>query len=401
MKKIIPILLLILEPSAGVPRVFAQATATPTMLCCTLASPWIPPTPSAAYGVAVDTTRARVYVTDEGLNSGEGLVLAFNYDGTTAASFGTGGAVSVAGALWVAVGKGPYDGVYVTQRDYGAGITKLDSNGNIVWSRNPPPAGGWRGVGLDDWGNVYATNETGQIMVWDNNGNQKSPVFSGTLNAPTGIWSSGLNLVVADTLNFRIVQYVESGVNTYSYTQTQAVTLGMDPYGITTDLVGNFYIAFKGYGYGVFDGNFVQKTQICAWGNSIGISLDETGAIYVATDNGNFVQKMQACFPQTLPTYHGLNPPLSGESFVYPSPVKGNQANLSYKLAESGLVELKIWNERAELVDDVTDSKSAGVQVTPFNVSGFASGVYFYSLILTYASGKVETIKPHKFVVIH
>jgi len=70
-------------------------------------------------------------------------------------------------------------------------------------------------------------------------------------------------------------------------------------------------------------------------------------------------------------------------------------------MTESGKVELKIWNERAELVSDVTDQKSEGLQVTSFTTSSFGSGVYFYSVVLTYDSGKVEKIKPHKFAVIH
>jgi hypothetical protein len=39
--------------------------------------------------------------------------------------------------------------------------------------------------------------------------------------------------------------------------------------------------------------------------------------------------------------------------------------------------------------------------VTPFSVAGFASGVYFYTLTLTYGSGDVEKLPPHKFVIIH
>lgn len=99
--------------------------------------------------------------------------------------------------------------------------------------------------------------------------------------------------------------------------------------------------------------------------------------------------------------YRGGNPPDSSDSFVYPFPAKGDHASVSYKMAESGKVELKIWNEKAELVSDVTEHTEAGVQVTSFTISAFASGVYFYSLILTYNSGKVENIKPRKFVVLH
>ncbi|HEY5038291.1 MAG TPA: hypothetical protein VIJ93_04385 [bacterium] len=395
----------------GLAEMATAQTANPTQMCCLTASPWVMPvlsTGTGGTGVAVDQKLSRVYVVDEGpaASPGKGVVRALNYDGTTATSFGTGGAVSVAGAFGVAVGGASYPGVYVIQRDNGAGITKLDTSGVTVWSVNPSPGMGWRTLCVDDWGNVYASaDSTNQLIVLDSNGNQKSPSSFGSLTSPTGLSVSGLNLYVSDTGAKRVLQFVQSGVNTYSYTQTQAVTLSDSPFGITMDLTGHFYIAFQNTGsYAAFDGNFNQLTQTCSTpsiAGAFGIALDETGAVYVAGHSSNTVAKIQACFSQTLPVYHGLNPPGSGEFFIYPSPAKGDHATVSYKMAESGRVELKVWNEKAEIVDDVTDQKSAGVQVTPFSISAFASGVYFYSLILTYDSGKVEKIKPHKFVVIH
>ena len=103
----------------------------------------------------------------------------------------------------------------------------------------------------------------------------------------------------------------------------------------------------------------------------------------------------------STPYYQGSNPPEAGNCFVYPSPAKGDQATLSYNMAESGDADLKIWNLKAELVTRVSGQKPKGVQITPFNISGVPSGVYFYSLTLRYDSGRVEEIKPKKFVIIH
>src|ERR1039458_2072785 len=88
--------------------------------------------------------------------------------------------------------------------------------------------------------------------------------------------------------------------------------------------------------------------------------------------------------PVGTPTssYEGFNPPASGDFFIYPSPARGSQATVAYNMAGSGQVELRVWNEKAELVTQVTDQKPAGVQATPFSISGFASGVYFYSLVI-------------------
>ncbi|HUO57637.1 MAG TPA: hypothetical protein VMV05_05620, partial [bacterium] len=196
----------------------AQATATPTgtpsLICCSAANPWVPPVPTVSSGVAVDRARQRVYMTDRGGNNmtGDGWVKALNYDGSLVTSFGAGGSSPVSGAFQVAVGNGSYDGVYVLQRDNGAGVTKLDSNGNLVWSRSPAIVGSWRDVCVDEWGNVYAVTDSAGIIVWDNNGNQKSPLFPGGLGIPSGICAVGLDLYVTDTTNYRIVKFTQSGV---------------------------------------------------------------------------------------------------------------------------------------------------------------------------------------------
>jgi len=94
-------------------------------------------------------------------------------------------------------------------------------------------------------------------------------------------------------------------------------------------------------------------------------------------------------------------PSASGDFFIYPSPARGNQAAVSYNMAQSGQVDLRIWNEKAEIVTHVTDSKPAGVQVTPFSIVGFGTGVYFYSLTITYVTGQIEKMGPKKFAILH
>jgi len=185
------------------------------------------------------------------------------------------------------------------------------------------------------------------------------------------------------------------------------VTLGagIDPYGITQDLLGNFYVAVKYWnGFIVFDGNLNQLTQPCSNGSMLGaygIAVDETGAVYVGANVSMVMTKIQACFPNAPPVYHGLNPPSAGQCFVYPSPAKGDHATVSYDMVESGQAELKVWNERAELVYHATETKPAGVQISSFSLAGYASGVYLYNLALRYVSGRVENIPLHKFAVIH
>lgn len=107
--------------------------------------------------------------------------------------------------------------------------------------------------------------------------------------------------------------------------------------------------------------------------------------------------------PTSTPTapYPGSNPPGNGGVFLYPSPARGSQATVAYNMAAPGQVDLRVWDEKAELVTHVTDSKPAGVQTTPFSIAGFGSGVYFYSLTLTYDSGSTQKLGPQKFVILH
>lgn len=118
----------------------------------------------------------------------------------------------------------------------------------------------------------------------------------------------------------------------------------------------------------------------------------------------NFSAYNCTLIPTPTPTeasYPGENPPGSGEFFIYPSPARGSQATVSYNLAQAGQLDLRVWNEKAELVTHVIDSKPAGVQVTLFSIAGFGTGVYFYSLTLTYSSGQVEKLGPKKFAILH
>jgi hypothetical protein len=103
---------------------------------------------------------------------------------------------------------------------------------------------------------------------------------------------------------------------------------------------------------------------------------------------------------EPTPSYSGSRPPSAGECFIYPSPVRGGKASVCCRMAEAGEMNLKIWNEAAELITEVKHQLPAGVRTTQFNLSGLSSGIYFYAVTLKYDSGKVETIKPQKFAVI-
>ena len=90
----------------------------------------------------------------------------------------------------------------------------------------------------------------------------------------------------------------------------------------------------------------------------------------------------------------------AGQCTVYPSPVRGNQATLAYTMAEAGTMKMTLWNQNREKAAVITDTRPAGPQTTAFSLSGFAPGVYLYSVTLRYNSGTSQTLKPGKFAVI-
>jgi len=95
-----------------------------------------------------------------------------------------------------------------------------------------------------------------------------------------------------------------------------------------------------------------------------------------------------------------LNAPGPG-SYIYPSPANGPTANIVYTMAESGAVEIRVYNEVGNLVTRLEDTKPAGVQMSTIHTDRLAPGVYFYILNVNYASGNSDKHNLKKFVVKH
>jgi hypothetical protein len=407
LKRTLFFLVFLLAPALLPPPASAQATATPTSTpnCCQAAAGWTQPTLGDAAGVAVDMARQRVYI----VNRGTGVLNAYDYTGAPVNAFGASGSVSSAGAsyFYVAMGTGPNDGVYVVQRSnpFGA-VTKYDANGNQVWNSGNVILGGGasRYIYVDSSGLVYVVDDTGNIYILDNVGALHNVLTGYAFNTPTGVFKTGSTLYVADSLNNRIVSLPQTG--TYTYGSLSVVVPSVTtPVGITADLNGNYYVASNNFqGFFVYDNNW-SLISSCTQGSYMspyGIALDETGAIYVSLQlPGKTVVKQQSCIPQpTLTPSPPNNPPAPGLDFIYPSPARGDHANLAYVMAEAGMMRLKVWNQNGEVSSEINDHKPAGVQATPFSLSGFAPGVYFYRVTLEYDSGKTEQLKPGKFAVI-
>jgi sugar lactone lactonase YvrE len=230
---------------------------------------------------------------------------------------------------------------------------------------------------------------------------------AGLLSNPNEMVAVGTWLYVADSNHGQIVKFN----TTVSESAPMTVKTGLShPSGLRTDANGYFYVTETNNGSApeyldTFSPDFGTLEKQCLLSDTWGIAVNSSEEVFVSGFNSTAVTVIQGCRlpppPTPTPFYQGANPPGAGDCFIYPSPVRGGQATVSYEMTSAGSVDLKIWNEAAERVAEVTDQKSTGVQVTPFSVAGFASGVYFYTLTLSYGSGDVEKLPPHKFVIIH
>jgi len=85
--------------------------------------------------------------------------------------------------------------------------------------------------------------------------------------------------------------------------------------------------------------------------------------------------------------------------YVFPSPVRGNVLNVDYNMCENGKFQIRIYNENADLVANVTEQKMAGNQISQIPTGNFASGIYIYKIVLTYNSGRTDNFNVSKFAV--
>jgi hypothetical protein len=145
-----------------------------------------------------------------------------------------------------------------------------------------------------------------------------------------------------------------------------------------------------------FAGNIIADQSITNAGNGQfqGRQLAFTGN---ATFNGVANPGM------TLPLPPGLliPGPKQNSSYIYPSPARGQNADIVYTMASAGSVKIRIHNETGRLVDTIEESKPAGSQSSHVNIGKFAAGSYFYMLNIKYDNGGKESHPRHKFAVLH
>lgn len=145
-----------------------------------------------------------------------------------------------------------------------------------------------------------------------------------------------------------------------------------------------------------FYGNILADQSITNAGNGIfqGRQLAFTGNV---TFNGLANPTLG------LPQAAGVTVPgaKQGGSYIYPSPVKGMNADIVYTMASAGSVMIVIYNEVGRRVDTIEENKAKGWQSSHVSVGKFASGLYFYMLSMRYDDGSKEAQERRKFLVRH
>jgi hypothetical protein len=143
-----------------------------------------------------------------------------------------------------------------------------------------------------------------------------------------------------------------------------------------------------------FRGNILAEQSITNAGNCIfeGRQLAFTGS---ATFNGQANPVMS--LPGAGILIHASN--RSG-SYIYPSPARGQSADIVYSMASAGMVKIRIHNETGRLVDTIDEHQPGGWRSSKVSVGKFAPGVYFYLISMAYDGGKRETLLRNKFVVL-
>ncbi len=289
-------------------------------------------------------------------------------------------------------------------------VEKFDANFNYVGAI---AAGqGLSVVGVCVQGNsVFISTVQDFIYEYTGSGSSYSagPSFGGpgTLNHPNEMVRVGNGLYVADTFNGQVVKF---DVTNPPASPVTVQTSLFFPTGLRTDLAGNFYVAESDNGGAAqfvdrYDPTFTIRESQCPLVDVWGPAVNNSGQVFVSGLNSFAVTVLQGCVvepvPTATPSYQGPNPPGTGQDFIYPSPAKGTTAHVVYFMTGPGRMKMTIWNEAAERRAEVTDLRPAGSQSTSFDISGWASGVYFYALTLSYDNGQVQKITPQKFAIIH
>lgn len=91
--------------------------------------------------------------------------------------------------------------------------------------------------------------------------------------------------------------------------------------------------------------------------------------------------------------------PQGDSCYVYPSPASGDTAWAVYTMPSPGNALVIVYNESGDMVSQVQEIKSAGVQQTGLDLFYYRKGIYLCRIVLTLDTGSVKKLKTFKFLV--
>jgi|GEM_PF-3188549 hypothetical protein len=91
----------------------------------------------------------------------------------------------------------------------------------------------------------------------------------------------------------------------------------------------------------------------------------------------------------------------TSRTYAYPSPARNTCVYLTYQLPQAGHVDLRVYNERGNLVARLQEEALPGWQVKDLGLCRLPSGIYLHQVIIRYPSGETEILKGEPFAVLH
>ncbi len=91
--------------------------------------------------------------------------------------------------------------------------------------------------------------------------------------------------------------------------------------------------------------------------------------------------------------------PQTDSCFVYPSPAAGDTAWAVYIMPSDGTALVIVYNEAGDMVSQVQEIKSAGIQQTGLDLFYYRKGIYLCRITLSLNTGEKKRLKTFKFLV--
>lgn len=319
-------------------------------------------------------------------------------------------------------------------------VIKYDNAGNQIWVNSYTSQGNFpdlfKRINADTQNNIYAAGETVSstssfdflTVKYDNAGNQIwDRTYNGTSNSIDKIndmiidndfiYVTGESIGTGTTYDFLTIKYDLSGneiwQNRFNGTESRLDV----PRAITSDSEGSIYIT--GQSYSSFSNSDILTLKYDNSGNQIwtvlfngegnhtddpsAVLVNKTGDVFVtSTSNGIYLTSdiVTIKYSQTvgIQNLNTSTPEIFNLYDNYPNPFNP-ATNIKFDIPVSSDVKLKIYDiSGKEIFTAINEKLSAGTFEYKWNAANYASGVYFYKIIVSGNSG--DFIKTKRMILL-